>query len=66
MTPVAAERHSPHPIYSRRTPLPPVRQLVVRRVLMSRISQRSCCCDMNMFCPCPALECPSSVDDLRK
>jgi hypothetical protein len=26
----------------------PVRKLVVRRVLMSRISQRSCCCDMNM------------------
>jgi hypothetical protein len=45
---------------------PSVRKLVVRRVLISRISQRSCCCDMNMLWPCPALKCPSSVDDWRK
>jgi hypothetical protein len=57
---------SPHPIYSPRTPLLPVRKLVVRRVLISRIIQRSSCCDMNMLCPCPALMCPSSVDELRK
>ena len=53
-------------IYSPRTPLQSVQKLVVRGVLISRISQRSSCCDMNMLWPCPALECPSSVDDSRK
>lgn len=58
--------HSPHPVYSLRAMLRSVRKPVAHRILMSRISQRSCCCDMNMFRPCPALKCPFSVDDLRK
>jgi hypothetical protein len=57
---------APPNIYSMRTTLQSVLELVIWRVLMSRISQRSCCCEMNMFRPCPAQECPSSVDELRK
>ena len=53
-------------IYSPRTPLQSVRKLVVRGVLISRISQWSSCCDMNLLWPCPELECPSSADDSQK